>query len=66
MECLECGGKTKVINVAKDIGEILRLRECTVCKSRFYTAEKDIDYNEGKTAINQIRNHKRYKRGRKQ
>ena len=61
MTCINCGGKTKVVNVAKDTDEKIRLRECTVCKTRFYTAERIIDFNEGHVAVNQIRNYIRHK-----
>jgi transcriptional regulator NrdR family protein len=66
MKCLECGGETKVINVAKDVDEVLRLRECAVCKTRFYTSETDVKFEDGKAAVNQIRNYKRQmNRGKK-
>ena len=61
MNCLECGGKTKVINVARDVDEVLRLRECADCKTRFYTSETDVKFEDGKAAVNQIRNFNKLK-----
>lgn len=60
MNCIKCGEKSKVINVARDVDQVIRLRECTVCKTRFYTSEIDLDYNDGRTAINQLRNYTRH------
>ena len=61
MNCIKCGEKSKVINVARDVDQVIRLRECTVCKTRFYTSEIDLDFNDGRTTINQIRNYTRIK-----
>lgn len=59
MTCPECGEKSKVVNVAKDGDEIVRLRKCKVCNNLFYTAERDIDPDYGYETISRIRNHRK-------
>lgn len=39
MDCLNCGGKTKVIDTAGDKTGTYRCRKCTKCGHKFYTAE---------------------------
>lgn len=56
MTCPECGGKSTVVNTAKDVDEVVRLRRCTVCNYPFYTAERDIDPDDGYEVISRIRN----------
>ena len=65
MTCPECGGKSTVVNVAKDVDEIVRLRKCTICKYPFYTVERDIDPDDGYEVISRIRNGAKRKYNRK-
>jgi transcriptional regulator NrdR family protein len=62
MTCPKCGGKSKVVNTAKDVDEVVRLRRCTVCEYPFYTAERDIDPIDGYEVISRIRNKEKYKK----
>lgn len=39
MDCLNCGGKTKVIDTAGDQTGTYRCRKCTKCGHKFYTVE---------------------------
>lgn len=55
MTCPKCGEKSKVVDVAKDVSEIVRLRRCKVCNSLFYTAEQKMDPIEGYDVIRRIR-----------
>jgi transcriptional regulator NrdR family protein len=69
MTCPECGGKSKVVNTAKDVDEVVRLRRCTVCNHPFYTAERDIDPDYDSEVIARIRygvKRSRKKRGLKE
>ena len=59
MTCPICGEKSKVVNTAVDVSEVVRLRKCTVCKYPFYTAERDIDPDDGYEVISRIRNNNR-------
>lgn len=59
MTCPVCSGKTTVIDCAKDVDEVVRLRRCIECNHRFYTAERDIDYSEGYDVISRYRRSKK-------
>jgi transcriptional regulator NrdR family protein len=69
MTCPICGEKSKVVNVATDVEEVVRMRKCKVCNHLFYTAERDIDPDYGSEVIGRIRygvkrsRKKRFKRG---
>lgn len=53
--CPKCEKPTKVVNVAKDIDEVVRLRECSSCRYRFCTSEFKMDLSDGYDIIKRIR-----------
>jgi transcriptional regulator NrdR family protein len=55
MTCLYCGGPTKVIESRGSSEEVIRRRKCLKCRKLFYTAERDISYNEGKRLMYEYR-----------
>ena len=54
MTCLYCGGPTRVIDCRRSPEEVVRRRKCRDCGKLFYTAERDISYNEGKRLMNEF------------
>ena len=42
MECLNCEGKTSVVETIKFAGTVYRRRKCTACKDSFWTEELEI------------------------
>lgn len=42
MECLTCGGDTKVSNSIKYAGTVYRQRKCLDCSSIFWTEELEV------------------------
>jgi transcription elongation factor Elf1 len=40
MECVKCGGKTRVIRTIQICGKTIRIRKCKKCGHEFTTEEK--------------------------
>lgn len=40
MECVKCGGKTRVIRTIQICGKTIRIRKCKKCGHEFMTEEK--------------------------
>jgi transcriptional regulator NrdR family protein len=55
MTCLYCGGKTKVIDTGRSTEEVIRRRKCLECGKLFFTAERDISYNEGRRLLEEYK-----------
>ena len=62
MTCPKCGEKSRVVEVATDVDEVVRLRKCKVCNYPFYTAERDIDPDVGNEVISRVRRGAKYTR----
>ena len=62
MNCTDCEGKTKVIDSSFNYvnNERYRKRLCTKCGKKFYTIEKEIDYN--KIKYNYYKFHRKNKK----
>lgn len=48
MNCLKCNGKVLVVDtVNTSNNEVYRKRKCTECGHSFYTAEFEVEYDQG-------------------
>lgn len=67
MNCPDCKGKTRVIDSSFNYvnNERYRKRLCTKCGKKFYTIEKEIDYNKIKYNYYKFHRHSTYLKNKK-
>lgn len=67
MNCPICGGKTRVVDSSFNYvdNERYRKRLCTKCGKKYYTIEKEIDYNKIKYNYYKFHRHSTYLKNKK-
>ena len=62
MICPECGGKTTVIDCARNIRMVIRRRKCKNCGQLYFTEERFIEAQDGRTALAILREEAAHRR----